>query len=191
MKNLNNDEVLNLLNQISKGNDKVLKTLYVEYKPALMAFFARRLSHLSSVAAEEVVNEIFYRVSKYPLRFNGSSHYLTFLIGVGKNIAKDWLRKEGKHIIDDVDLEEIGEVDLPETSEDILERLENENKHEILDECIGKLPVAQSEVMRMYYYNDLKQVDIAKILSIPLGTVKSRMNHGMAKVTNCVQKAWG
>lgn len=55
---------------------------------------------------------------------------------------------------------------------------ERENKEEILDlrDALSMLPKEQYSVIMLFYYNDLKVEEVAEILSIPSGTVKSRLS---------------
>lgn len=46
--------------------------------------------------------------------------------------------------------------------------------------ALGKLPVEQREVLVLYYYLDLPLHEVAAIAGVPVGTVKSRMNRGIA-----------
>lgn len=57
-------------------------------------------------------------------------------------------------------------------------RQEEQNKEEIMDVqvAIQKLPKKQKDVIFLYYYHDLSIEEIALILEIPKGTVKSRLS---------------
>ncbi len=49
----------------------------------------------------------------------------------------------------------------------------------IIQEAIAKLPEKQRAVIILAYYDDLPQEEIAQILAIPVGTVKSRLHHAI------------
>lgn len=51
---------------------------------------------------------------------------------------------------------------------------------------VDALPVPQREVIRMAYYDDLSQTEIASQLSLPLGTVKGRLRLGLARLRHQV-----
>jgi RNA polymerase sigma-70 factor, ECF subfamily len=56
-----------------------------------------------------------------------------------------------------------------------------------VEQVIRSLPEGQRAVLLLYYYHDLSQHEIAKILNIPLGTVKSRLHHAIQRI----RKEWG
>ena len=60
--------------------------------------------------------------------------------------------------------------------EELLEPV-RDHYNELWD-CIQKLPEEYRLVIVLYYYNELSLRDIAKILNIPMGTVKSRLSRG-------------
>ena len=52
---------------------------------------------------------------------------------------------------------------------------------------LAQLPVEQREVVILRYYHDLRETDVGEILGIPIGTVKSRMNTAMKKLSEIVE----
>lgn len=58
----------------------------------------------------------------------------------------------------------------------------NKDNKIILDEGISKLNEKYQDVIKLRYFLDLEYKDIAKILNIPLGTVKSRISYGLDKL---------
>jgi RNA polymerase sigma-70 factor (ECF subfamily) len=54
--------------------------------------------------------------------------------------------------------------------------------HADLQSDLEKLPKNLQVVIVMRYYNDLPLAQIAKVLHLPLGTVKSRLNRGLARM---------
>ena len=59
---------------------------------------------------------------------------------------------------------------------------------EIIRNCIEKLSKEQKEVIIAYYYDNLKLDEIAKILSISTGTVKSRLYFARKKLKELIEK---
>lgn len=50
-----------------------------------------------------------------------------------------------------------------------------------------KVPEDQRAVLILYYYHDMQQKEIAQILGIPVGTVKSRLHAGMKKLKQLLE----
>lgn len=62
----------------------------------------------------------------------------------------------------------------PLAEEDLLRHEE----HRLLEECLRSLPKRYLAPLVMYYYEEFSYEGIAEVLGVPLGTVKSRLNHG-------------
>ena len=60
--------------------------------------------------------------------------------------------------------------------------LDEENR--VVQQAISTLPIAQRIVVVLYYINDLSLQEIAEILEVPEGTVKSRLHYGRQALKN-------
>ena len=56
----------------------------------------------------------------------------------------------------------------------------------MLDEMIGKLPVHQQDAIKLAFYEGMSQREIAAKTSIPLGTIKTRLDLAVRKVRGAV-----
>jgi len=61
----------------------------------------------------------------------------------------------------------------------------------VIQAAISNLPDKQRAVILLAYYDDLPMDDIAQILSIPVGTVKSRLHHAMKTLKLELKEAFG
>jgi len=100
-------------------------------------------------------NESFYNWSK------------AILVNCCKRIIKN--RKKVVHL-----------AVLPEVADDCL--MQNKQRWLEVEEYLQKLNPKHQEVLRLRYFADLEYDTIAQILKIPLGTVKSRISHGLRKL---------
>ena len=60
----------------------------------------------------------------------------------------------------------------------LIQKIINEEKddYSFVDDAIHRLDTKYREIIILYYYDELKIKDIAKILKIPQGTIKTRLN---------------
>ena len=65
---------------------------------------------------------------------------------------------------------------LKKSDEDVLVKIERRDTKLAILSKINKLPQKHREPILMFYYQAMKYDDIAKVLSIPVGTVRSRIN---------------
>ena len=54
--------------------------------------------------------------------------------------------------------------------------------------ALARLPLAQREVVVLSFLNDLSHQEIAEVLGIPVGTVKSRLHHARATLRGCLDE---
>lgn len=119
--------------------------------------------------AEDIFQDVFFKVSKYISSFKGNSSEKTWIIRITINTCKDYLKSAWKKKIVSIE-------NLPEnSSEDILENnISSENSNLIMKEILS-LPLKYKEVIILYYYKDFSTLEIAKILNTPESTVRTRM----------------
>ncbi|MBU1049332.1 sigma-70 family RNA polymerase sigma factor [Candidatus Bipolaricaulota bacterium] len=139
--------------------------LYDQYANAVYryALSILRKPHL----AEEVLQETMMAVWKGARHFKGRSKALTWILGIARNQAHSLIRKEAK-----------GQR-LPETDSSAETRDPTRNLHVDLcvQEALETLSPMHREVMHLVFYENLSMREIADMLGIPEGTVKSRMHH--------------
>ncbi len=133
-------------------------------------------------AAEEVTQEAFISVWRSGARFDAARGSVrSWLLSVVRNRAIDFLRsRAGKApkltFDDDAVLEQRPAQERTEE-----EALRHETAAEVRG-AIGKLPGEQSKVIELAYFGGFSHSEIARILGLPMGTVKGRMRLGLEKI---------
>lgn len=133
-------------------------------------------------AAEDVTQEAFISVWRSGARYDRARGSVrSWMLGIVRNRAIDLLRsKAGRSpnldFDDDLILEQRQAEELTED-----EALQHETEAEVRG-AISELPGDQSKVIQLAYFGGFSQSEIAKILGVPLGTVKGRMRLGMEKM---------
>jgi RNA polymerase sigma-70 factor, ECF subfamily len=132
--------------------------------------------------AEEVTQEAFISIWRSGARFDPTRGSVrSWMLSVVRNRAIDALRsKAGKApkltLDDDSILEQRPAEELTE---------EQAIRHETASEvrgALGHLPGEQSKVIELAYFGGFSQSEIARMLGLPLGTVKGRMRLGLEKI---------
>jgi RNA polymerase sigma-70 factor (ECF subfamily) len=133
-------------------------------------------------AAEEVTQEAFISVWRSGARFDATRGSVrSWLLSVVRNRAIDFLRsKAGKAPKLDFDDESVLEQ-RPATERTEEEALRRETAVEVRG-AIGNLPGEQAKVIELAYFGGFSHSEIARILSLPMGTVKGRMRLGLEKI---------
>jgi RNA polymerase sigma-70 factor, ECF subfamily len=133
-------------------------------------------------AAEEVTQEAFISVWRSGARFDAARGSVrSWLLSVVRNRAIDFLRsRAGKApkltFDDDAVLEQRPAEERTEE-----EALQRETAAELRG-ALGNLPGEQSKVIELAYFGGFSHSEIARILGLPMGTVKGRMRLGLEKI---------
>jgi len=157
-----------LLRQVKNGDMVAFSKLVDRYKERLMNVIFRMLS--SQQEAEDIVQETFLRVYQHRDSFDFKHCFSTWIYTIALNLARNELRKRKRFKFFDItDMQghenEISvEMDLPS------------NLPQALDKAIGGLPDKYKTAFILRDVQELPYDEVAKIMNIPLGTVKSRVN---------------
>jgi RNA polymerase sigma-70 factor, ECF subfamily len=133
-------------------------------------------------AAEDVTQEAFISIWRSGGRFDPARGSVrSWMLSVVRNRAIDALRsKAGKAPKLNLDDEEILEQrPAGELTEE--EAMRHETASEVRG-ALGQLPGEQSKVIELAYFGGFSQSEIARMLGVPLGTVKGRMRLGLEKI---------
>ena len=113
--------------------------------------------------AQDAVCSAILKGYEHIEQLKNSTKFKAWMITITKNEALKLKRRR---------LELPGDDKLEELLEPV-----RDHYNELWD-CVQKLPEEYRLVIVLYYYNELSLRDIAKILNIPMGTVKSRLSRG-------------
>ena len=156
-----------LMEEIARGSSEASSILLDRYKNQLFAFLYRLI--LNQTDAEDIFQETWIRIIKYAHTFNASKKFSTWLFQIAVNCSRDFINC--KHYEANIE-EEITVCDVNQ-----IEDFENK---EFAESIIEKLPLSFREVVILRYFHDKKEKEIAELLSIPIGTVKSRLHKAIA-----------
>lgn len=143
----------------------------------------------SSQAAEDVVQEAFLQVHTSAGSFDTSKRFKPWLFTIAANKARDYLRAKNRKrevpIDATVDAGEDGSqrfVDLmQDDTEAPHEHLSFEERRRLVKNVVEDMPSRLSEVLILAYYHRFPYKEIAEIIDVPLGTVKSRLHAAVAE----------
>lgn len=162
-----------LMRRIARKDTEALEEVYDRYERAVYAF-AYRIVH-DTMAAEEVVQELFMRVWNHAERYDrGQGKLSTWMFTIARNIAVDMLRRKSSRAAADAVGDEVLQV-LPDTGTDVEQEVTMNWERERIREAMMELREEQQQVIESIYFQGLTQHEVSEKFSIPLGTVKSRV----------------
>lgn len=157
--------------QLQQGEEVALETIVRRYHGPIHAYITRVGAEYH--VAADVVQEVFIKVCRHIDSYKPELSFKPWIYTIASNTYKDYLKKAyvqhdvlGLEIHNDI----AAACDTPETA--FLERAERE----MVLEALQRLGDIYRQVLVLRYYQDLKLEEIALILEIPLGTVKSRLS---------------
>jgi RNA polymerase sigma-70 factor (ECF subfamily) len=131
-----------------------------------------------------MVQETFLRLWRKPESYLPQrGRFATWLTSVTRNRAVDEIRSRHRRFRHEVPSPEESERELPAPEDhDPSLTAELYEQRRIILRALADLPPEQREVIQLAYFGGLTQQEIAKQLSQPLGTVKTRIRLGMQKL---------
>lgn len=162
------DDDLHMLKRIAAGDRQALSDLYIRYQRPLFSYLLQLTPDYG--LAEELLQDTLVAVWKSAWSFEGRSTVLTWLIGIARRQAHNTLRQRKLPFVDEVELEGAS-VTEPEAEDFTLASVARAE----LVEAFKQLPPVHREVLVLVLVQELSYEEAARALSIPLGTVKSRL----------------
>lgn len=171
-----------LLEEYSKGREQAFRELVSRYKNSLYAFLKRFLNKRDMI--EDVFQETFLQLYTSRDSFNPERPLRPWLFTIAANKAKDALRKQQRSsavpigTISDGEQASFDDV-LNSLSSDETRPYESLERGEVAErvrEVVGNMPESAREILILAYFNKFSYKQMAQILSIPIGTVKSRLH---------------
>ena len=160
------DPSVRLMLAVADGSESALVELIHLHQHGLLNFFVRMGAYSD---AEDLVQETFVRLYKARTTYRPSARFTTFLYVVARHVWVDRGRKAVRRQRVQDSLKVDAEISGGTTPAGRPDRID-------VQEALGKLSPKLREVLVLNVYQGLRYQDIADVLGIPLGTVKSRIN---------------
>lgn len=168
-----------LIDAVSRGDEQALALLYDRHG-ALLYSFSLQMSGDRQLA-EEAVQNAFLSVWRSADTFDvGRSSLTTWLVAILKNRTRDLLRKRGREPLSQTIDWNLAAAPASDPSIDTEERLRADEVRRALHE----LPQEQRQVIHLTYFLGFSHREASERLSIPLGTVKSRIRLALERLTH-------
>ena len=163
-----------LIRRIKAGDKQAFEQLVEKHYDHIYAYCFRRTGNRE--AAMDLAQNVFLKLVAAIYRYQCTGKFQNFLFTIAVNTCNDFLKTSRNQQIqtEEEQLEDPGP--LPESQ--YIRRQENQ----ILYQRLQGLPEIQKEALILYYYQDLKIRDIARITGVSVSTVKSRLHQGIGKL---------
>ncbi|MEN0109698.1 MAG: sigma-70 family RNA polymerase sigma factor [Planctomycetota bacterium] len=182
------DEQLLALHQSGAEDRPYFATLVARYERELYSFLRRYLQ--DAAMAEDAFQATFLQVHRKGHLFDSRRKFRPWLYTVATNRAIDLQRRNKRHQA--VSLDRAGRSEQSDTASlvDLLpssesgpgERFELAERSEWVRRAVASLPEQLQQAVALVYFRGLKYREAAAELSVPVGTVKSRLHSAVGRL---------
>ena len=167
-----------LLHRVAGGDQVAFGELYDQTAPRVLGLIKRLLKDHSQ--SEEVAQEVFLEIWQTASRFDttrGSA--ASWMLTMAHRRAVDRVRasQAGR----DRDLR-IGVRDMAPEYDSVTESVEIRIEHERVERALARLTELQRQAVQLAYYGGYSHSEVATMLGVPIGTVKTRLRDGMIRL---------
>jgi RNA polymerase sigma factor (sigma-70 family) len=159
-----------LVAQIAHGEKHALEELYARYQRPIFTYLLQLTADYG--LAEEILQDTLVAVWKGARSFEGRASVLTWLIGIARRQAHNALRQHKIIPTDEAELVSLPATD-PEPEAFALASVARDE----LTAAFKQLPILHREVLMLVLVQEFSYEEAARVLAIPVGTVKSRLSH--------------
>jgi RNA polymerase sigma-70 factor (ECF subfamily) len=172
------------MSRVAGGDADALGELYDRYGRVVFGVIYRMLGRPES--AEEVVQNAFHSVWRQATAYRPERGSVrTWLLAIARNAAIDWRRSKGNRMDRETVIDEsLSLVDDLRVEDRVIAGLRAQR----VRAAVASLPSEQREVLSLAFWSGLSQTEIAKRTGAPLGTVKSRVRLGMARLREWLEE---
>lgn len=149
--------------------------------------------------ANDVAQEAFVRVFNSIQTFRGDANFTTWIYRIVTNVYLDERKKSKSHRLTSldefIDLEENSVSRQIEDESPLPDQVaESKERNQVVRNAVNSLPDYQKVIVTLYHLHDRSYEEIAEILHLPIGTVKSRLNRArlaLAEKLKCEPELFG
>ena len=172
-----------LIERLQQGSLDSLGILYDRYQRLV---FRTALAITGDPdAAADLQQEVFLRLFRFAERIDPNRPLEPWLYRMTANLSYTWVKRSSRWIRP---LEDLAEWLAGSRRSTPVQQIEMDETSRQIQQAMLSLPLAHRLVVALYYVNDLPLQEIAEILEIPVGTVKSRLYYGRQALRQDLEK---
>jgi RNA polymerase sigma factor (sigma-70 family) len=169
-KNYNSKSDEELMSLLTKGGQSAFDELYNRYSKPLLNFFYRMLNK-DRKKAEDMLHDLFLKIIEEPERFDQTRTFSTWFYTLAGNMVKNEYRS--REVQYEYEIQSRNQS--TETIENQAENIDRQVFNKRLQTEIDKLDSNAKTLFNLRFVEEMSVKQIAEIMEIPEGTVKSRL----------------
>lgn len=182
------EKISNSILLLQQGNIEEFDKLYESTKQYV--YYCILKSGVTNSAIEDIMQETYISIYNNLDHLQNPKTGLSWIKQIAFHKAIDYIRKNSTEML--IDFEENNalesfdnEIDSFPLPEDVIDNKETQN---LIMKELDKLPNDQKKIIIAYYYNECKVEQIADIMGMPVGTIKTKLYRGRKKLKTAIQE---
>ena len=167
------DDDSTLVARVAGSDDRAAFAELVGRHQSAVRNFLRHLTRGDTLLADDLAQDTFIQAYRSLGYFRGDSTFATWLLGIAHNLARNALRRQRTVPLDSTWVEDLNPVASTTTTSDL--------KHDFAH-ALRQLAPEEQSALHLRYQQGLSDSDIAAVLGWPLGTVKTHLLRGKARL---------
>ncbi|MGQ9748144.1 MAG: RNA polymerase sigma factor, partial [Candidatus Caldatribacteriaceae bacterium] len=177
-----------IVREVLNGKKELFAFLITRYQVRIFNYISYLVKQKEE--AEDLAQTTFVKAFFALRQYNHAYEFSTWIYSIARNVCLDYFRKrkEGETdtslnlTVGDDGETEMGELIEEEHSPDPVEVILNEELRERIEQAIEQLPVNLREVVILRHVEDFSYKEIAQIMKLPVGTVKSYLHRARKRL---------
>jgi len=165
-----------LILRFQEGDINAYNELVKRYKDRLFNFVLRYFNNAEQ--AEDVVQDTLIKLYTHASYYKNVAKFSTWIFTIAKNNALTELRKNKRKKTDSLWTDDGQVIDINSKEESLDSKVQNEIAIDQLNKFLDEIPENFRMAVVLRDFQELSYEEISKILEIPIGTIKSRINRG-------------
>lgn len=173
------NEIL-LIARARSGDSAAFGELVEQYRDSVYRLAYRMCGNAHD--ADEAAQEAFVAAWRGLPNFRGDAKFSTWLYRLTTNASIDLMRRENRH-------RAVAEDEMPEIedrADSPQQQVERTEQQEAVQQALASLSEDYREILLLRYMQELDYTEIAEVLRLPAGTVKSRLNRAKAALKSAL-----
>jgi RNA polymerase sigma-70 factor (ECF subfamily) len=174
-------DLAGLLARVARGDHAAFESVYDQLAGPVYGIIRKVLR--DPAQSEEVAQEVMLEIWRTASRFDSSrGGAISWAMTIAHRRAVDRVRSETAAA------ERVRKLAPgPVTGDDVAELVETALDRQRVRRCMGALTALQAEAVKLAYYGGYTYPQVAELLGIALGTVKTRIRDGLIRMRDCME----
>ncbi len=172
------EEEKEVINRAKNGDERALSLIYQRYFNDIYRY--TYLSAGSAELAEDLTEEVFFRVLKYIQNYDEEkATFKSWIFRIAHNLVVDYFRSKPRYVHEALD-EQLGVED--GQMERMEERIYQEEARKLLKESLNRLTDEQRQVILMKYFLGMSNLEVGEVMGKRKGAINSLQNRALKRM---------